>query len=143
MRTCFTTLLFLLYANSLADDQTFTISGKILLTHSKPVYILLVDEQTSQEASTGISSRIIRPDSAAAANGNVTYKFENIKAGVYGIRCFQDMNGNQKLDMGMFGPKEPWGLSWNGAKTFGRPSFKDYSFTLAGDTSGLNIELSK
>jgi len=46
-----------------------------------------------------------------------------------GSRCFQDLNRNQKLDRGMFGPKEPYGLSWKDDKCFPF-DFDDVSFTV-------------
>jgi len=35
------------------------------------------------------------------------FVFNDVKAGIYGIRCFQDQNNDGKLNIGMFGPSEP------------------------------------
>ena len=60
----------------------------------------------------------------------VSFKFEGIQKGTYGIRCFQDENGNGKLGKGMFGPKEPWGMSWQGDKPAKWPKFKHIAFNV-------------
>ena len=59
------------------------------------------------------------------------------RKGFYALRCFQDLNGNARLDIGLFGPNEPWALIWNGKKRF-PPKFEDISFALEGD---LRIDL--
>lgn len=133
--------LMLLSYNIHAENETFSISGKVFFSYQKPIYIFLVDEETSKKPFVGIDTLIIIPNSKDITNGYITFKFTNIKKGEYGIRCFQDINGNKKLDRGLFGPKEPWGLSWNKYKTFWWPSFKDFCFILTSDKKYINIKL--
>jgi uncharacterized protein (DUF2141 family) len=71
----------------------------------------------------------------------IAYEFLSVLGGTYGIRCFQDLNGNGKLDKGLFGPSEPWALSWTVKKRF-PPRFNDISFDLHEDKK-LNLKLSK
>ncbi len=68
-------------------------------------------------------------------------KFKNIPKGVYGIRCYQDLNGNMKLDKGLFGPKEPRAMSWSKGRVF-PPRFVAISFLLEKNIS-LKLELKK
>lgn len=51
----------------------------------------------------------------------VSFQFTDIPSGKYGIRCFLNEDGNQKLNKGIFGPAEPWGMSWQGEKASGWP----------------------
>lgn len=67
--------------------------------------------------------------------------FEDIPAGTYAIACYQDSNGNKKLDRGIFNiPKEPCGFSRNKFRRFGPPSFSDVCFDLEEDEE-LELEI--
>lgn len=124
-----------------ADNQTMEISGKIYFTHQKPIFIYLVDEESSKKSFSGLFSIIILPNQKDTVQGFITYQFDKISRGTYGIRCFQDMNNNQKLDKGLFGPKEPWGLSWNDNKTSNWPSFSNFSFEAVDKKNTIDIIL--
>jgi len=52
---------------------------------------------------------IINVDTKEISTKKVSFEFKDVKKGIYWIRCFQDLNGNGKLDFGLFGPIEPWG----------------------------------
>lgn len=108
----------------------FDISGKIYNKNNEPIHIFLVDEETSKIPLSGIQTLIITPDDIDLSRGYILFRFNKIKSGVYGIRCFQDMNANNKLDKGLFGPIEPWGFSWNEKKNLKWPKFKSYCFWL-------------
>ncbi len=123
----------------LAENVTYRISGKVYFTHQKPIYIFLVDEETSKKPLVGIDTLIIIP--SLQDSSNTQYTFNNVKEGKYGVRCFQDLNGNGKLDRGLFGPSEPWGLSWNESKTSNWPSFKNFCFDISNDKINVDIRL--
>ncbi len=62
--------------------------------------------------------------------GRARCRFEGVAAGTYAAACFQDENGNRKLDFGWLipMPMEPTAAS-NGAKgRFGPPKFEDARF---------------
>jgi len=60
----------------------------------------------------------------------------------YGIRCFQDVNSNKKLDTGFFGiPKEPFGFSNNPKLRFGPPKWKDIRFRVLKESHNLNMKM--
>jgi uncharacterized protein (DUF2141 family) len=124
-----------------ADNQTFNIFGKVYFTHKKTIHIFLVDEEISKKPFIGIDTLIVTPNSVDIDNGYISYIFRNVRDGVYGIRCFQDMNGNKKLDEGLFGPDEPWGLSWNENKKDNWPSFKNFCFKVTCNTNSIDIKL--
>ncbi|MCK7514820.1 MAG: DUF2141 domain-containing protein [Desulfobacterales bacterium] len=89
---------------------------------------------------TGLREARLRVGPAEAAAGRVHFLF-NLPAGRYGVRCFLDLNGNGRLDKGPFGPTEPWGMSWNGARRAGFPKFGDIAFRVDRDTRELGIEV--
>lgn len=55
------------------------------------------------------------------------------RAGTYAIAVVHDENGNNKMDVAIFLPREGFGFSRNPAITVGPPSFKSASFAVAGD----------
>jgi uncharacterized protein (DUF2141 family) len=67
----------------------------------------------------------------------VPFSFADVAPGEYAIRCFQDRNGNGRLDMGLLGPREPWGVS--GPRRLRPPRFEELRFTVAGDVAGIVI----
>jgi uncharacterized protein (DUF2141 family) len=70
----------------------------------------------------------------------VPFSFLKIPGGEYGIRVFVDTNRNGKLDRGLLGPREPWGMSWRGKRASRIPRFKDIAFRLVGDIHGMEID---
>jgi len=124
-----------------AGANNYVVEGKIYKISDAPVYIFLVDEETSKIPFSGIKKLIIKPDSQAVKTGFVRFIFNDVPEGTYGIRCFQDINNNGKLDKGIFGPSEPWGLSWNKYKTSKWPRFINFSFSVSGNIENLQIYL--
>lgn len=75
------------------------------------------------------------------ANAASTCAFDPIPAGVYAVACIHDENGNGKLDMGLFGPKEGTVVS-NHAKGFmGPPSFDKAEFSFSGTPSNMALRM--
>ena len=70
----------------------------------------------------------------------VQFSFQEILSGHYGIRVFIDTNGNGRLDRGLLGPREPWGMSWQEKRIFGIPNFEDVAFHLDGDIHDIEID---
>ncbi len=112
-------------SESKAQETMNSIQGEIILGNAKgKVYIFLVDEKTFDVKLSGIDTLIIQPISSI-----LHFCFPKVKNGVYGIRCFQDLNNNGILDKGLFGPTEPYGFSWKSGKKFPF-NFSDISFTV-------------
>lgn len=122
-----------------AENSGFSVSGKINISLQKSVYIYLVDEESLKIPFTGFMELKIMPEKEDLHKGFIFFEFNNVPAGIYGIRIFQDKNENGKLDKGLFGPTEPWGLSWNDDKYFGWPKFNDYCFAVSADKKDLVI----
>jgi uncharacterized protein (DUF2141 family) len=117
--------------------NSFRISGTLNLRNTNgTIHITVVDQEHFDIPQSGLDTLVLQVNSK-----RIRYEFSNIPKGTYGIRCFQDLNGNGKLDKGLFGPSEPWALSWRDDKRF-PPRFKDISFDLHMDKE-VNLTLKK
>ena len=76
-----------------------------------------------------------------AANASATVHFGGITPGAYAISMIHDENGNGKMDMRIFLPKEGFGFSRNPAITFGPPKFGAASFKVSEGTNNQSVKL--
>jgi uncharacterized protein (DUF2141 family) len=125
---------------NLRAANNYSITGRVLINEEGVLYIYLVDEEQFSIPFTGIKEFVIPISSIHLDSGTVPFAFQNIPAGRYGIRVFIDTNDNGKLDRGLSGPREPWGMSWQEKRISRIPRFKDIAFQLAGDIHGLEID---
>jgi uncharacterized protein (DUF2141 family) len=136
-------LLGLILLPVLLFDQkpTYEVTGVLKFKGKGELFICIVTEE--EFSGVGECSKGIQyvPTRADIDKGYIVFRFKELKKGVYGIRAFQDKNGNGELDMGMFGPKEPWGMSWNGTKRGIKPKFQEMSFELKADKKNLIVEM--
>jgi uncharacterized protein (DUF2141 family) len=58
------------------------------------------------------------------------FEFTNIPYGEYAIASFLDKNENQSLDIGLFGPTEPWGFSNNPRPALRGPNWDEVVIVL-------------
>lgn len=72
---------------------------------------------------------------------SVSYRFDEVPPGDYAIRAFLDTNGNENLDFGLFGPREPWGMYRDPRPVLGPPRFRAVAFTVAGDIRDADFAL--
>lgn len=125
----------------LANDASYTVEGKIYSSNQGKIYVYLVNETIFQKPLTGIQTIILDSHSSVNEMSATSFSFQDIKAGNYGIRCFQDVNDNGTLDRGMFGPSEPWGMSWNTKKPSVWPRYEEISFQVDADLRPIDIKL--
>ena len=127
---------------SLTGKQNCKIGGEIHLKEIKKngnLYILLVTEETFKTPLHSFKKRILKIGDKEIKERKVSFIFIDIPPGRYGIRCFLDVDGNEKLNKGMFGPSEPWGMSWQGKKPLGWPKFKHIAFNVNKDLMDIRI----
>ena len=152
----------LLPVSAFADG--YTISGEISFTKSGPIRLELVTEEEfnsgddhdhdrdhgsrdheepTEEFSAVDSNRrlVIEVDTQAQKTKKVTYTFTDIPPGVYAIQAYQDVNENGQFDMGVFGPKEPYGFSNSVRPRFSHPKFDDAKFEVQGDAADMSFEI--
>lgn len=153
MRSCRLCVLMLMivgyinisYAQSIIDPANksyYTIGGEIHLKEIKKngnLYISLVTEETFKTPLHGFKKLILEISEKEISQKKVSFHFLDIPPGRYGIRCFFDADGNEKLNKGMFGPSEPWGMSWQGEKALGWPKFKHIAFAVNMDLMDIQI----
>jgi uncharacterized protein (DUF2141 family) len=65
-----------------------------------------------------------------AKAGSMTVHFDAIAPGPYAVKVMQDVNGNGKMDIGLFGPSEPYGFSNNVRAVMSAPSFDKAKFEI-------------
>jgi uncharacterized protein (DUF2141 family) len=76
-------------------------------------------------------------------DGTGNCQFDDIVDGEYAVSAYLDINGNDKLDTGLFGvPEEPIGASNDAPARFGPPSYDDARFDLVEEGIELLIHLS-
>ncbi len=85
---------------------------------------------------------LIKSAAGEGVNGKCEIQFEEIPFGPYAVAIYQDVNGNGKLDKGMFGiPDEPFAFSNNFKPRFGGPSFEKCRFEVKANNQTINIEM--
>ena len=126
-----------------AQSGEFSISGEVLIYDVGDVYIYLTDEETAKTPMTGIKVIVIKDDITNRGFRRVLFQFENVEKGLYAIRCYLDVNKNEKLDSGLFGPKEPWWVSWQEERHSRIPKFKNTAFTVESNIQDIQIILDK
>ncbi len=137
--------LLLLPASTLAQKAGFTIEGEIEFTKTGNIFAKLVnkyqfttDGNKKKNPKRGIFIKIGEKELKAK---KVSFIFEKVPKGTFGIEVFQDVNGNQKLDFGMFGAKEPWGMYRSSRPGFRAPKFEEIAFEVKQNIKGIKIEV--
>ncbi len=78
---------------------------------------------------------------AVSARGDVVLDFTGVAPGRYAIALVHDENGNGKMDMMMFMPREGFGFSRNAPVRLGPPSFASAAFVVAGEAQRQTIRI--
>ena len=124
-----------LASRAAADDTpalTLRLEG---VTGDGPVYIAVYSsaETFLDDSATAYGLRVPAGDTVIALPG--------FAAGQYAFAAYEDRNGNEELDTGLFGaPTEPYAFSRNARPMFGVPQFADCAMTLApGDSVTLKL----
>ena len=78
---------------------------------------------------------------ALPARAAMTAKFDDVTPGTYAIALIHDENGNNKMDLAVFLPKEGFGMSRNPKVGMGPPSFKSAAFAVGADGVKLPITM--
>lgn len=138
------------------SKQGFTVAGEIHFSKTGKLFVQIVTEEEfnntrqrkTQQENTQHESEdaspfqlMLSPDEDALQQKTIAFSFDNVPAGRYTIRCFQDVNGNGKLDGGMFGPKEPWGFYRPKRPKFRGPKFDEVAFDVKQDMTHITFEV--
>lgn len=145
----------LVYAQT---EEGFTVSGEITFEKSGNVYVSLITEEDFGKQEHGHQDKeekqeqhkeeqespfrlMINVGEEELNAKKVSFTFEHVPAGTYAIRAFQDVNDNGKMDIGTFGPKEPWGNYRAKRPRFRGPKFEEMAFEVKDNITDISIEL--
>jgi uncharacterized protein (DUF2141 family) len=131
----------LLSAPVWAETEGFKVAGKVSFTKTGDIYIELVTKAQFEGEEASSFGLIIPVGPEEQKAKKVSFEFENVPAGTYAIQCFQDINGNGGLDMGNFGPKEPWGMYRPKRHKFRGPRFNEIKFDVKKDMTDIQFEV--
>jgi uncharacterized protein (DUF2141 family) len=98
-----------------AKTGTLTVRATGFTTDAGHVLVQLADSA----ADYGDDDKASRTAAVKIDGTAATIVFADVPHGDYAVKLFQDANDNQKLDMGLMGPKERYGFSNNVMGTFG------------------------
>lgn len=110
-----------------AEAPTVTISGEVRFEKTAPVFLQLLALDGSGKE-TVARSQVITLASEDVARRSVRFEFTGLVPGRYALKAFQDTNGNGKIDIGMFGPKEPWATYRLARPKLRPPRFEEMAF---------------
>ncbi|MCX7788912.1 MAG: DUF2141 domain-containing protein [Spirochaetes bacterium] len=141
---------FQIYAQT-SISQTYTVQGLVLFQGQGAIFVALVDQDSFSEPETGLAHQVLpnpvhTPKGYDDRSGRLTlsFVFEEIPSGTYALIAFLDENGNGRLDSGMFGPTEPWGMSFRTSRPrFRAPRFEEVMFKVPEEIRFFLIELRK
>jgi uncharacterized protein (DUF2141 family) len=119
---------------------TYEVEGDCTVSREGELYIYATGEGDFASPRKGSHEARLQVGPAEAKAGKVRFSF-SLPAGRYGIRCFLDINGNGRLDRGLLGPAEPWGMSWRKERRSGFPRFDNIAFVVDRDIKGIQIEV--
>jgi uncharacterized protein (DUF2141 family) len=134
-------LVLLLSSTAPARSAKYTISGMIHFEKAGTIYAKVVTRKQYRNNTSSPFRLKIPVDAAAEKAKTVPFAFREVPEGTYGIMVFEDINGNGKFDMGMFGPKEPWGMYRPVRPMFRRPRFSEMAFSLKKNLTHVVIDL--
>lgn len=97
------------------------------------LYVFLVDKEMFDRRMVSLQKRVSRVE----GKGVATVAFKDVPPGTFGVRCFLDTNGNGELDRGLFGPTEPWGMSFRNGRPERWPRWDQINFTVANEDKYL------
>lgn len=117
-----------------AGVDTFSLSGKVTGGSGKHVmHVALWD-------AAGFLKHPVRE--IRIEPGDPTDFHFDVPPGRWALTAFEDLNDNGKLDMGMFGPKEPNGF-WRPFHAWRKPRFDDVASVIDREAVGIELRLSK
>ncbi|GAK50907.1 putative exported protein [Candidatus Moduliflexus flocculans] len=123
-------------------QNNMVVSGEVKFPKTGNIYISLISKEIAEikDAKSPFGA-IIEVSEKELAAKKVSFRFENVPAGMYAIRVFQDVNGNGDLDMGAFGPKEPWGTYRDARPKFRAPKFEEMAFEVKEEIKDIVVNV--
>ncbi len=125
--------------DTVTAGQSFTVSGTI--TNFQPGKTMYFALYTSQENLDNRNFyRKVIFEGHKLQGDSVHFAFTDVVPGEYIIAGYQDINGDGKMNMGLFGPKEPYRIHEPNYGLFG-PKFNKCKFRVSGNIDTVIIVL--
>ena len=121
-----------------ASEVGYVVAGEITFSDAGSIYLELVTEETFGRRGESPYRAMFEPQEGGDA---LPFRFDAIPPGRYVLRAFQDRNGDGRLNLGPFGPREPVGMYRRPARMSVPPRFDANAFTVNGDAVDILIEL--
>jgi uncharacterized protein (DUF2141 family) len=119
-------------------DTVFPVGGVITNYRiDRPIYIALYANEAELKAMKGKTSLRFKPGTFSA--DTLRYVFTNVKPGFYVVAAYQDIDMNKKLNMGFFGPTEPYSIYQHNYGMFG-PAFKACKFLVDKPVTNADLQ---
>ncbi len=129
-------LLALTSGAALAQTATVTVRITEVESNEGQVYVGLCDRGFAE-------SECLDGRFEAARAGSMTFTFENVPPGVYAVAAYHDVNGDGRMDTGMFGlPKEPYGFSNDVGRT-APPNFLRAQIPVSAPGATIDIRMGR
>ena len=127
-------------AVSIVGTGGLVISGTLLVPEGGEVVLALTTADNFDEPDASLGGILFAVDQPEDGTDAYAFRFEDVAPGRYALKGYLDTNGNRQLDVGMFGPREPWITYRDERFTFRAPRFEDVSFELLEDLTGIVLE---
>lgn len=126
-------LLFVLFGNGVFS-QSLSVEIKGVETVSGNIMVALYNSSETFLEKPFMTKKI------EVTGDSLMFKFDGLSKGNYALSLFQDINNNNKIDVGNMGiPTEKYGFS-NNPFLFGKPDFETCMFIFDNDST-IVIEL--
>lgn len=126
-------------AAGIADEQELVITVKGLTTTSGTLHLVIFNSADSWKKDWRHAVKAMR---GKPAGSSVTFVVKDLPAGWYGVKCFHDVNGNNRMEKNFVGyPTEPFGFSNDFVPRTGPPSFEKTRFRYNGGRQHIEINL--
>jgi uncharacterized protein (DUF2141 family) len=126
-----------------AQERGYKLAGTVAITESGNIMMALNNREEFTKNLPARFSQTIKVTSADLQQGRVSFAFEDVPEGTYAIQCYQDTNGNGRLDMFLGVPKEPWGTYKRKRPRFRGPKFNEIAFNVKQDLTDIYFKVEK
>ncbi len=126
---------FLLVSSSMMSisDRTHKVKVKITNIRNKKGIIQLQIYRTGKSFAAENPYKQVHISKKDVKNGTLTYTFQELKTGTYGIALLDDENANKRMDYGWVMPNEGFGFSDYYHSAWSKPKFEQFKFSLSHD----------
>ena len=107
--------------------KTVTVGGEAHFEKAAPIFLQLLALDASGKEAV-VREQVVALTPEDVARRRLGFAFADLAPGRYALKAFQDVNGNGKIDIGVFGPKEPWATYRLARPKLRPPRFEEMAF---------------